>query len=476
MKKRFLSLVLLALIAAQTSCGDNTNNNTPSTSDSSDTTVQNETTQSTMANYLPDMDLSGFELRVATFQDSEETFFAAESTGDVVNDAIYKSTQLVYDKYGATIVPVIFGTNSGEVRSYVTKSVTANDNDFDLVRGHDCTMWSLSLEDYFLNVRELEYQDFSQPWYPEYANDAYMVNDKQYIFTSYMSTNSLAWAKVLFMNKTIVENYKLDLPYDSVREGTWTLDKFITMSKSVYEDLDADGSQSDGDLYGFIGYNKLYGFQSAFVSCYNEEDDGTVTLNYNKEKFIDVATKLSQLLNGGEGGYITGDEPDEKYFLNGQAMFFYHNLETLTFEDTRSSDINYGVLPVPKYDEAQENYITPSFDCQFAIPVTVQEPEKVSLLVEAYSSAGYNIIRPAYFDTALSTKYTRDEDSIEMLEIISNTLTVDLAYLNTSAGTSGLGRAFMYVFKNPNTGISSYLDSIESSEKAIIKTINEYFQ
>ena len=201
------------------------------------------------------------------------------------------------------------------------------------------------------------------------------------------------------------------------------------------------------------------------------EADGDVV----NDAVYDAVSRVKDM-NGSEGGYITGNEPDAKIFVDGRALFHYTALETLTYDDMRASDIDYGVLPLPKYDEKQENYITPSFDCQFAIPTTANDLDKISLLIEAYSSAGYNITREAYFETALSIKYTRDDDSVEMLGIISDTLAVDLAYLNTSAGINGLGRAFMYCFSNPDAGIASYLDSIEPSEKAIIEKLNEFFE
>ena len=247
------------------------------------------------------------------------------------------------------------------------------------------------------------------------------------------------------------------------------------MAKSVYRDLNGNNIQDEEDIYGFVGYKKLYGFQSAFVNCYSEGDDGKVSIDYDRERFVDVVERMNQLMNGGEGGYLTGDEPDSKMFSDGKALFFYNTLDTLSQEAMRESDIDYGILPVPKYDSEQENYITPSFDCQFAIPVTVSDPDTISLLVESLSASGYNNVRDVYFETALSTKYTRDEGSIEMLNIIGDTLMVDLSYLNTSAGINGLGRALMYCLSNPDKGIVSYLDSIEASEASIVDKLNEFF-
>lgn len=476
MKKRFLSVIaLLCALGLLASCGGTDTDNTSDTTSAgteADTTAEPE---GPIASYLPKTDLDGFTLRISTSENSVDFMYSEESNGDVVNDAVYDAVNLVKDTYNADVSIYCYGESYNDVSSYARNSIQSGDDAFDLINGHDGQMWQMSTEGLFCNLRELKYQDFSQPWWPEYSNSVLEVNQKQYIFSSYMSYQVIGWARAIVMNKSIVEDFGLELPYDSVRDGSWTLDKMISMTKSVYRDLNGNNTQDDKDMYGFIGFYKLYGFQGAFVSCYNEDSDGKITLSYDKERLITVIDKMNSLYNGGEGAYIVGNEPDVTMFLNNQGMFYYDALSIITEKDLRSSDVDYGVLPVPKYDENQDDYKTPSFFSYFAVPVTATETDNISLLIEALSSVGYNNVRPAYFDTALSVKYTRDDDSIEMLNIIGDTLTIDLAYLNTSAGITGLGRALMYCVSNPNAGIASYLESIEPGEQAIIDKLNEFF-
>lgn len=261
--KRTITIALLAALLTATACGDSGATVTTTTPEAETTTEAETTPAGPIASYLPETDLSGFELRVATWSDDNGKYFwAEEANGEVVNDAVYEANSAVRDRFGAKITPVFYGASYNEVKDYVTRIVTAGEDAFDIVHGHDGGIWNMSLEGYFLNLRELEYQDFSQPWYPKNANDAYEVNGKQYVFTSYMSYQSLSWAKVIFMNKDIIEDYQLELPYDDIRNGSWTLDKLLSMSKSVYDDLDGDGKKSAGDKFGFLAYQKLYGFQA----------------------------------------------------------------------------------------------------------------------------------------------------------------------------------------------------------------------
>ena len=96
-------------------------------------------------------------------------------------------------------------------------------------------------------------------------------------------------------------------------------------------------------------------------------------------------------------------------------------------------------------------------------------------MVEALSIAGYDLVVPAFFDTAMSVKYARDEETVEMLGIIRDTICADLAYMNTTGGTKGLGRVTMHIVSNPTTGIASYIDSIEDAELAIVEKLNAFF-
>jgi hypothetical protein len=290
-----------------------------------------------------------------------------------------------------------------------------------------------------------------------------------------MSHKGIAGAKALLFNKGIAIDYQLEIPYETVLDGKWTMDKFSEMVKIVYTDLNGNNLQDEADLYGMIGNSKFYGWQAAFTHCYYESDDGVIGLDYDKERFISAAEQIRDLLNGMEGTFMTGAEPDKKIFVDGRAMFHFNSISVLATEEMRASDVDYGVLPLPKFDESQENYVTPTFDQQFACPVTAAQTDKISLLVEALNIIGYNKVLPAFFDTAMSVKYARDDETAQMLGIIRDTICADLTYMNTTAGTSGLGRAMMYVISYPSAGVASYIDSIEKAELAIIEKVNGFF-
>lgn len=59
------------------------------------------------------------------------------------------------------------------------------------------------------------------------------------------------------------------------------------------------------------------------------------------------------------------------------------------------------------------------------MPVTVKDSECVSAVLEGLAILGHQDIIPTYYDTVLKSKYARDEESAEMLDLIRENIIVD---------------------------------------------------
>ena len=89
-------------------------------------------------------------------------------------------------------------------------------------------------------------------------------------------------------------------------------------------------------------------------------------------------------------------------------------------ERMRDLDFDYAVLPMPKYDEAQKEYLTPVLQYVHTMYVTKVNggTKLIGAALENLSAESYKELRPAYFETVLNNKRVRDDESIEMLDII----------------------------------------------------------
>jgi hypothetical protein len=88
--------------------------------------------------------------------------------------------------------------------------------------------------------------------------------------------------------------------------------------------------------------------------------------------------------------------------------------------EERDMEDSFGMIPFPKFDEAQENYYTNTTyrTSWLTMPKTQKDPERAGVIVDALSYESFHDILPIYYDVTVSQKGLRNDDSIEMLDII----------------------------------------------------------
>lgn len=93
----------------------------------------------------------------------------------------------------------------------------------------------------------------------------------------------------------------------------------------------------------------------------------------------------------------------------------------------------YGVLPLPKFDEAQDIYRTIPQDSFNLISVIgdTENPDMIAAVLELMCAESYKTIIPLYYEEALKYKYMPTEDSGKMLDYLRDGLTFDFATINT---------------------------------------------
>ena len=136
---------------------------------------------------------------------------------------------------------------------------------------------------------------------------------------------------------------------------------------------------------------------------------------------------------------------------------------------------DYGIIPYPKYDE-KSDYRTSVLRRYTitSVPTTAQEPEQIEMLLEAMASEGYNKIVPAYYDIALKGKYTRDAETVDMLDIISGSSWFDFCDIYFTE--LGYISDFMsnYVLGSANGLVSSFEKQRKAFEKNLEKLREAY--
>ena len=147
-------------------------------------------------------------------------------------------------------------------------------------------------------------------------------------------------------------------------------------------------------------------------------------------------------------------------------------------EVLRNMEDEYGVLPLPKADAAQENYYSLAQDqfLVYGIPLSVAQDglEDIGMFLEAYASESYLVVRPAYYETALTVKYMNDKESSAMLDIVANNMYIDPAILYIATFNFNVG-TLREILKNGENTIASKIASTQKAMTASVQELNEFY-
>ena len=362
-----------------------------------------------------------------------------EKMAKVVNDAISTRNHSVEELLNIEIKEqYVFDTKrkNGEFANKIRLDISAGSGDYHVLTPciYDGAM--LAAEGLLFDLNsDIRYLDMSQPWWDQTFNEELTINDKLYFTVGDIGTTNKSATAALFYNKNLVEKLALENPYDLVREHKWTIDKVTQMAKSISSDDNQDGKIDYNDSMGWSGqlddmWALFYGSGEKIASI---GSDGYPMLTMYNERSTDVIDAMLKLVQD-DDHYISANDywgaegvawPSLltiKPFLQGKCLFFSGNISTTN--DFADMDDDFGIVPVPLYDENQEDYhslINPWVSSCFAVPKNVaveSDKEFVGIVLEAMAAAGKNMIQPAFYEVALKYQNTRDDDSIEMLDRI----------------------------------------------------------
>lgn len=433
---------------------------------------------------LPEADYGGYEFRIYHRDEFFKYIYADEIIGEVVNDAVYNANKTVEERFNIKITPVKSGLGDVDHVNAIKRIILAGDDVFDIAFGHDMLTPLASLEGYFYNLYDVPHLNFDKPWWSEYAMKEFTVLGQCYLGVSSMSYMGLDRARILYINEDMMKDYGIQHPYQDVLDGAWTLDKLITMTKNIYKDVNGDNIRDSGDIFGYITEGGCYGYLENFGVSTMEKDNEEVLVNGVKnsfEKMTSIIDKVYEWLINSDGAMMTDDanaHPFEE-FVNKKLMIGHFELGE-GLRQFINTDINYGIIPMPKYDVNQDNYYVSCVDHPMVIPnnQTEEQLDRTGMIIEAMSAEGYKNIIPAYFQTALKVKYF-DDESVKMLDIIDQSKSMSFSFVyeeGTLINLSLYGMMCKGATSSPSNDFASYYEKRVTAFEKRISTIVEKFE
>ncbi len=451
MKNNKIILALLLVFALMLSCIACTETETPSGNESKEASAEastasaEESLEEESSEVMPLVrDLGGRDIKFLvagsnySYYESFE-IYAEETNEEAINDAVFERNQIVQTRLNCTISEEKSTNVAADMDKYVNGGID------------DITVYMPMINDavnyvgggIMLDLHEFDdCMNLGESWWDQKANEGLEINGKLLFTTGDISILDNECTMVVFFNKSLVEQYNLESPYDLVDSKQWTIDKIYEMGKDFTENL-GDSRWNNEDHYGLhVAFNAPHSFFFGCGGTITEKTaDGKLAINMNSEKNIGILDKVFEISY--KPDVVTNKTPNCgsfedicRMFLNDQIIFTTFALTDL--KNFRSVDgFDYGILPYPLLDSNQEEYrclISTGLVPGVCIPSNIDAPEDVAVVLDNMAYYSQSTVTRAYYEVTLKSRDLKDEASERMLDIIFKSRVYDMGYIYNFGG------------------------------------------
>ncbi len=494
MKKRLLSVILLCalLTSALASCGGTTPAD-ETTAPTGETTAPVEEDSPFEKDSLPaDLDFGGESIRVLYRDDVLNAFYVGEQTGDIVDDAVYRANRAVEERLNVKFeITTQAGSANADRTTYmatITNSVLAGDDVYDMSGVLTYNVPTLIQNGVLLDLTNVKYLDLDKPWWVQDLKELASVGNRLYFVSGDICLELTQRIYCMLFNKELADTLKVGDVYGLVRDGNWTLSKMEELGKVAYSDLNGNAAVDVEDRYGVVINDNNHGagfLASCNMTLTTPDADGFQRMDYGTEHDIEVIQKIVPIFNNNDGffyskktdsaGNTLEQEPYYEMFKDNRLLFTAAELNQVCTV-YRDMQAEFGVIPFPKWDEAQDQYYTLARNVysSFVILQTCKKTDAVGAVMEALASENYRSTSPTYFETALKVKYSRDDDTSQMYDLIKSGLKFNFGF-TFSVFTSNMANKFQDMITNNDVNWASkyaaFKDTADASLQKFYDTV-----
>ena len=421
---------------------------------------------------------------------------------DPVHVVVYERNRKIEHRLNCKFnwVPSSTGKLS-ETAQEITKILNTNQY-FDFFLTTNNTIVVNGKNPYLCDLADTRYIDFTQPWYwedvmEEVAFDGSTIN----FLVGDLNVSNIKKLSAMYFNTNLIKS-QLNMNsadfYKMVDDKTWTIEKFYALTKQCYKDTDKNpmysGQKDQQDIFGFAWSGAETINQFAYSTIVAEElyerlDIRVVITMENNTNLQELCEQLTEMVWNNEGawdrrsfqsGVSYFDSDIVKEFSQNNYVFLAYRLGGACTAVLRGMS-NFGIIPYPTL-YAGDDYIShiDSSATSVSIPIVVKtkdhkQLDRASAVIEALYAESYRHTIDAFYKDALQTRYTRDPDSVRMIDIIYES--AHKSFLVEYAGKAGSITSKIFSAVEQQKNIEGLIaGSLASSQSAINGYINEVLE
>ena len=481
--KRILCFIILSAIIILPSCSTKNDN-----ADSESTSPGVSESETTAKENLDDLEEYNFEGKTFTVISRsipnsvvKQIVAGDDELSEVINDAVYKRNLKISERFNVKIESIEY--REEEFESPFKLSINAGDDLFQFTAMHIIHSGVYATSGLLTDWNLIPNIDLTKPWWNQTVVKNMQIGGKLYLEQNDIPTYTVICNNhIMFYNKKIATDFSLPNLYDMVRGGKWTMDKLAEYAKLAVNDLNGDSTMDTSDQWGLIAST---GSTSTLLASCNQpimemDCEGLPALVLNSAKTSSIVEKVYDLCISSEATLMKPISEEDAFcrlFRDGKSLFYNGYINNCAV--LRDMEDEFGLLPPPKFDEAQEGYhaqIQGNSDT-VGVPKSAkaEDYEFIGTIVEAMAAESYKTVRPAIYETTLKSKYSRDIDSEEMLDLVSTNIFIDFGFVYHN--WKGFAFPIWDLMEAKNKNFASYYDkklkTAQSNYDEVIKTLLE---
>jgi len=396
---------------------------------------------------IEDQQMNGLEIVFAYFNKNGVkdgcSVDAEEPNGDLINDAMYSRNTAVEERFDVVLTGNEVST-AGGIATAVTPVLTSGATDYDVLVGYqyyDIGLAATGLMYNFNRIAGSQLNIENDWWSTDYINNI-NYSDKLFWLTGDITLAHIGTIAASYVNARIYEEYCLEdwgPLYQLVRGKEWTFENMMVMCEDAYFDTNGNDKYDDGDQFGFLNSLGVEMAYCAGIDSSVRDENGDMVIAIDNEKTADIMWFLNEVWTAKTSVSNNTEQGQYKIFANGEAMVYFRDL--MAAEDVlfREMEDDFYIVPIPLGDPYYcTDYRSTCMTGNNVIGLahTVENPVECTIILEALAAESYKSVTPIYYDTILKDRYTRDNESKEMMDMVRSLVGVD--FVNTwSFGYTG---------------------------------------
>lgn len=480
MKKLLCLLLALFFVLSLAACGGDGKDTTPSDTKPVDTKPSNGRDE--IEDSVPT------DLNYADQSDNTVTFFVRsngdilpyeicceELMNDTLRDAIHYRNIDVENRLGVKIKQVAQDGAYGPHVAWfevLSTAVNTNSSDYDAAAIYTTYGAPYALQNLYYNLNDVSVQngdgyiDLEKPWWNQSIIEDCTMYDVLYFLCGDLSVSGTSGAHLIWFNKDLFNqkfpDEDFNALYDYVDKGTWTIARMTDYASQVWDDMNSSGTVDDGDVVGFRSVLSTGAYMDSWIyamgiNILDRDTYGDYSLANFGSRMVPAFERVKGLYES-EGSLIGTGKIDEGLTNLGAGNVLFVDGSVNDGSAFRNSTVNYGCLPMPKYDAEQEEYGNAMWTYTSLMVLlnnlSDDRAKMVSAVLELLAAESYKQVTPAYYSKVITGQYSKDEADARMFDIVLNTC----RYSFESVYSQRLG-GIMQIFRSLDADVQNKIDT-----------------